>query len=389
LCSIFVCVLITMLPAQVKFSGMTQSSIYTWENINENQLVDFYQHFNAKVYAENFSDLYFKTYFRVGRNGDPAEWNEKVHNAYFNWISPCRKLEARLGRQFIYSGVMNGTVDALVLKAKPVENSQIQLVAGMDAPFDRALELLKWDEGNVLGASGSYGLSDAAKLKLSYYQKSRSSEVFWQLAGGSLSGNLFKSLYYQAEYDHNLKTSEFQAMRFRLNYIMNKWMFFAEYNSQKPRIYEDSFFQIFEQTAFNQVRSGITYQLGKYNIGLQDVYTAYEESESANQVHLTASGSFGMIGLLYQSGYAGENTGVYGSVHYNLMKALLLRVTSSYYRYERQTTAISEDATAFSASLAYKFSPMLQVKAEVQERINSYYNNDVRGLFRLQYAFNN
>ena len=50
--------------AQVKFSGMTQSSIYAWENSDENQLVDYYQHVNARVSLESYRDLYLKTYFR-------------------------------------------------------------------------------------------------------------------------------------------------------------------------------------------------------------------------------------------------------------------------------------------------------------------------------------
>jgi hypothetical protein len=178
-------------------------------------------------------------------------------------------------------------------------------------------------------------------------------------------------------------------MRFRLNYLLTKWNLFAEYNSQRPKIYEDSFFQIFEQTAFNQIRAGGGYQIGNYNIGLHDVYTMYEENESTNQIHATVSGTYGMIGLLYQSGYGGDNTGVYGAIRYSVLNNLILHVRSSYYQYERQTTAISEDATAVSGGITYKLSSSWQVKAEVQERINSYYNNDVRGLFRIRYAFNN
>lgn len=375
--------------AQVKFSGMTQSSVYIWENIDETQLVDYYQHVNARVSLESYRDLYLKTYFQFGRTGDPAEWNEKVYNAYLNFLSPCRKWDARIGRQFVYSGVMNGTVDGFLLNIRPVKNATLKLLAGMDAPMDRSLELTQWDDGNVLGAFASYGVSDAFNVKASYYQKSKSSEVYWQVAGGSLSGKVINNLFYQAHYEHNLKTSAYQAMRYRFNYLGNKWMVFAEFNSQKPRIYEDSFFQIFEQTAFNQVRSGINYQLGNYNIGLQDVYTMYDEDELNNQVHATVSGTYGTIGVLYQSGYAGDNTGVYGSIRYNLLKNLLLQVRSSYYQYERQTTAISEDATAISGGLTYKLSPSWQVKAEVQERINSYFDNDLRGLFRIRYAFNN
>lgn len=381
-------VLLYSLSAQVNFSGMTQSSIYVWENADENQLIDYYQHVNTRLSLDSYRDLYFKTYFRLGRNGDPAEWNEKVYNAYFNFLSPCRKWDARIGRQFVYNGVMNGTVDGLLLNIHPVANMTLKILAGMDAPFDRTLELTTWDDGNILGAYGSYGISDALNMKLSYVQKSRSSDVYWQLAGGSFSGKVVNSLFYQAHYEHNLKTSTYQTMRFRLNYINNKWMLFGEYNSQRPRIYEDSFFQIFEQSAFNQIRSGINYQLGNYSIGLQDVYTIYEEDESTNQIHAIINGTYGTIGVLYQSGYGGDNTGIYGAIRYNILKNLLLFVHSSYYQYERQTTAISEDATSFSGGLTYKLSPSWQIKAEVQERINSFYDNDVRGLFRIRYAFN-
>ncbi len=177
-------------------------------------------------------------------------------------------------------------------------------------------------------------------------------------------------------------------MRYRLNYFHTKWNVFAEYNSQRPRIYEDSFFQIFEQTAFNQIRSGIGYQVGNYTVGLHDIYTMYEEDESTNQIHATVSGAYGMIGVLYQNGYGGDNTGVYGAIRYSLLKNLILHLRSSYYQYERQTTAISEDATAISGGFTYKVSTSWQLKAEIQERINSYYKNDVRGLFRIHYAFN-
>ncbi|MEJ2545953.1 MAG: hypothetical protein P8Y99_17970, partial [Calditrichaceae bacterium] len=312
-----------------------------------------------------------------------------IYNAYLNFLSPCRKWDARIGRQFVYSGVMNGTVDGISLNIRPIDKIALKILAGMEAPIDRSLELTQWDDGNVIGAFGSYKVAEAFNVSASYVQKTRSEEMYWQLAGGSLSGKVLNNLFYQAQYEHNLKTSQYQTMRFRLNYLLTKWNLFAEYNSQRPKIYEDSIFQIFEQTAFNQIRAGGGYQIGNYNIGLHDVYTMYEEDESTNQIHATVSGTYGMIGLLYQSGYGGDNTGVYGAIRYSVLNNLILHVRSSYYQYERQTTAISEDATAISGGITYKLSSSWQVKAEVQERINSYYNNDVRGLFRIRYAFNN
>jgi len=130
-----------LLTAQVKFSGMTQSSIYTWENFDEAQLIDYYQHINARVSLESYRDLYVKTYFRFGRTGDPAEWNERVYNAYLNFLSPCRKWDARLGRQFVYSGVMNGTVDGIMLNMRPIKHLLVKLLAGMERLWTGRLSL--------------------------------------------------------------------------------------------------------------------------------------------------------------------------------------------------------------------------------------------------------
>ncbi len=181
--------------AQVKFSGMTQSSIYAWENSDETQLIDYYQHVNARISLESYRDLYLKTYFRFGRTGDPAEWNERVYNAYLNFLSPCRKWDARIGRQFLYSGVMNGTVDGILLNVRPIKKVTLKILAGIEAPMDRALKLTQWDDGHVIGAFGSYKFAETFNVAASYVQKTRSDEMYWQLAGGSFSGKVLNNFY--------------------------------------------------------------------------------------------------------------------------------------------------------------------------------------------------
>ena len=127
--------------------------------------------------------------------------------------------------------------------------------------------------------------------------------------------------------------------------------------------------------------------LDQYQLGLQYVFTNYS-SDQGNQVILTAANSWGLIGLIYQNGYAGDNLGVYGDIRYALLPNLTVKLYSSYYSYERQTTVISEDATSFSAGFEYKPLKNIILSAEAQESMNSYYDNDFRGLFRLNYLLN-
>lgn len=385
---LFVGLLFQQGQAQLKISGTSQTQVYGWENRAENQQWDFYQNFGLRLAPASNPNLYLKTYFRVGRLGDPADWREKIYNASLNWISSNRNYKLRLGRQFVYAGVMNGTVDGLLLNVRPSSKLSLKLLAGMSAPLDRSAGLEKFNDARAIGAYAAYRLSQAMKMDLSYYQTNRSGKLAWQQLGAALSGKLGPNLYYNSVVDYNVLRSDLQGLRLRLTYYVNQWSFSGEFNNQKPRIYEDSFFNIFEIGAYNQVRTAVTYQLGRYLLGLRYSATAYGEGELTNRAELTLSGKPGMIGVLFQNGFSGDNLGLFGELRYELIRNLELRLFSSYYNYEFQTRAISEDATAFSGGFNYRVTPDLMLQAEVQQSLNSYYKNDLRGLFRLNYAFN-
>lgn len=392
MCNALFVVLILSIPlfSQVKYSGSLRSSFYAFETLtdtSEIQQLNYYQGLQLRLAPENNSNIYLSTYLRVAKRGD-EDWEEKVYNLYADWKAANKPVSLRLGRQFVYHGVMNGTVDAILLSGSPYKNWNLKLLGGLAAPTTREFDVLKWDEGNVLGAYVSYRFPWESKFDLSYFQRNRNEETVWQLVGAGLSGKFRENIYYQAQLDHNLNTDEIQGMRYRLNYLYQKWTLSAEYNSQRPRVYEDSYFQIFKLDAYNQFRGGVTYNLKQYQLGIQYLFTSMEYDET-NQVILTAGIPWGMIGVVYQDGFGGKNTGVYGELSYDIIKQVTARVYSSYYSYERQTTVISEDATSFSGGLDYRPFKSLSVQADVQQSINSIYNDDIRGLFRLNYFFNN
>ncbi|MEE9169820.1 MAG: hypothetical protein V3U73_08630 [bacterium] len=387
-----VAILLLTLPAfsavaQIHISGSLHSSLYAWENAAQNQQWDYYQGLRLRVTPEKHANFYVQTNLRVARRGDPSDWEERVYNTYLNWRSTNRRLEFRLGRQFVYYGVINGTVDALQVAARPGKNLNLKFIAGTDAPLDRKFEIQDWDSGNVFGGYLSYRISGDAKLDVSYFQRSRRDDIVWQQLGTALTGKIKPNLYYQGQFDYNLGTSELQGLRSRLTYYRDKWSFSGEFNSQKPRVYEDSYFNIFELEAFNQFRCGITYDAGNYQLGLQNLYTSYEEDNS-DEVILTAGTRWGTVGLVYQNGFAGDNTGLYGEIRYDIVRDLTVKIRSSHYSYERRSVQLSEDATSFSGGLQYRPTRPLLLQAEIQESINSFYDNDVRGLFKVNYSFN-
>jgi len=374
--------------------------MYAWENPAEQKLYDFYQGIQFKIAPANNPDLYLTTYMRFARQGDPRlsgnqayqagedvySWDDRLYNMYLNWTTAQKKLSFRVGRQFVYQGVINGTLDGLMVSGKPTDKLTLKFFGGLQATPTRDFNLLEWDEGNVLGGYLAYQLPAQNKATLSYFQINRNEETVWQLLGASFTGVALQNLYYQAYYDHNLKSEEFQGMRYRLGYYWRQWSFSGEYNSQRPRIYEDSFFRVFSIKAYNQARGAVTYQLNRYQLGFQYIFTDIHYNES-NQYVATIGNPWGLIGLVLQTGDSGENLGAYGDIRYPVMPWLTLKLFGSYYNFERQTTELSEDAVAFSGGVIYRPFDFLSLEGELQQSANSLYDNDLRGLLRLNYFF--
>lgn len=372
------------ITAQVKISGSLQSSLYTFETPAAVQQGSFYQSLRLRVAPQNYSRLYLSSYLRVAKLGNRT-WAEKVYNLYADWKSSNQRFQLRAGRQFLYQGVINGTMDGLLLSANPARNLTVKFFAGLEAPLSREFKAADTDS-NVLGGYLSYRFSGAAKIDFSYFQKKRPEGIVWQIGGAALSGRFRENFYYQAQIDHNLKTEQLQGMRYRLNYLRGPWSLSGEFNFQRPRIYEDSYFRVFQLQAYNQIRGEVSYQLSKVRFGVQYIFTDYE-FDQGNQAVLTIANRWGVVGLVLQEGYAGNNAGVYGQVRYAILPELTVNLYSSYYNFERFATRIDEDATAFSGGFEFRPVDFLSLSAEVQESINSFYSDDFRGLFRINYFF--
>ncbi len=371
---------------QIKFSGQLHSSLNSWETSAQNQQTDFYQGLQLMITPEKYTNLSLSSYLRFARRGDPVDWNNRAYNMFLKWNSNNRRYQIRGGRQFIYSGVINGTIDGLLISIKPINRLHIKMVGGLEATQERDFGIRKWSEGNVLGGYVSYRFLSQTKVEMSYFQKERSEKTVWQLGGFALNGKFKENMYYQATLDYNFKTSEIQGQRYRLSYYKTNWNFMAEYNSQKPRIHEDSYFKIFKIYAYDQVRTGVYYQLKSYQLGILYLFTAFE-SDNNNELQFTIGSDWGIAGFLFQNGFGGDNSGVYGEIRYPISPNITLRLFSSYYNYQRHTLDISENAIAFSGGIEYRPQKQFIVQAELQESKNSYFENDLRGLIRLIYSF--
>ncbi|GAB4341514.1 MAG: hypothetical protein Kow0037_28150 [Calditrichia bacterium] len=387
---------ISLVHAGNRVSGWFQSSAYGFENAAEDQQWDLYETLHLQLTPFAQSNFKIKTLAQYAKRGEPAEWNEKVYNLYADWKLPKTGLKLRVGRQFLFSGVINGTLDAVRLDKKLGDKLTARVVVGTVPGYERKLKVKEWDAGNAIGGYLTYYTPLLNRLELSYFQKARSGETYWQQLGSTLGGDLLSGmLHYYLRFDYNLKSKEYQTLRARLNYYLPRWGFSAEFTSRRPQIYEDSFFNIFDIKPYNQIRTAATYFMGKYELSLQYLFTVYEthdfyilyKDDNDSRIIGSISTPYGVFGLIYQTGMGGDNVGYYAQLQYEVLEGLKAKLYNSYYNYERAYTNISEDALSFSAGLEYRVLRNLDLAGEVQQSSNTYYKNDWRGLFRLTYHF--
>ncbi len=371
--------------AQIRYKLNLRSQLYLWENDAGNRQNDFYQ--NVGLWVKPFSgkQLYFKSFFRLARRGEPQQWEEKVYNAYLDWKSDSRKWQLRLGRQFLFHGVVQGSMDGLQVKMQPLQQWQVLAVVGSAVPVDRSLQLLNFSDNMVSGLFSDYRFSRTLRANVSFFQKARNGKTTWRQAGVTLAGFLRDfSLYYDVQAEFDLLNSTYQELRLLSEYYLQKWTLRLEVSQQRPRIYEDFLYNMFEIEGFSQVRTGVGYQLGAYRLNLDYILTLFEGAKT-NRLIAGVAADWGSLNVLLQDDHGGKNVGVFGQLNKTFFNKMDLYFRSSYYAYERFRTALNEDATALTAGVNYRFFPQLQLGVQVQQMKNRYYNNDLRGLFQLRY----
>ena len=374
--------------AQASANGRIYGAFYASEDTALGKLYDSYLGvlLNSAPIASQ-RDLRVKADMRIARRGEPSEWDERVYSLYADWRSKNRRFDARFGRQFLYRGVMNGTVDGLWLRTRPVKQFEIGVFGGLAAKYGRSLDLNSWDDGGTLGGVTSYRFGPRTRVEASYIQQRSGGATAWHQVGGSAAGNVIDPLLYDVQLDYNIEKKEVQAARLRLMYLISRWTVSAEVNHQKPRIFEDSYFNVFEIVAHNQVRAGLSYRFGRYSVGAAYLHTVYEESETADAVRLSISGPWGTVGTTIQGGYGGERIGAFGEVRYDVHRQVNLFARASHYNYETRNVSVEQDATGFAAGVRYRPARPWMISGEMQQTLNSHFDSDWRALVRAHYAF--
>jgi len=371
------------------FNSYQTQDLYTGEKTS---FLRAYQSFKFDLNQIGTKNLSVHTYFRSTTdflNENSTDPSTKVYNAYIDWKNIKKILDLRLGRQFLYVGVGNGTMDGFRFDFKPKVKVQLTGYIGFQLPEDQWTKVDSWNKSHIFGGELATTYLRDTRFAVSYVQKERDKALEQHFIGVNATHRHCKlDFFSQFYYDLVYKKAQNFTLRGNGSSLWGKLYLSAEYQYRRPSIYSNSIFNVFKQDTYSILRFNGAYQPVK-NFKFSSEYdlTLYE---SGNSTRFRFGFEYAYIGLgMYlRRGYGGESNGVYGKLIYTLNKNFAFSASADYGRYKIDEEQESKD-DVFALASRVEWEPVrnLRLAVELQDVRNKIRSYDLRLQGKASYRF--
>jgi hypothetical protein len=359
------------------------------------------EHLSFHTYPQGFNDF-----------AGPVknEGTVRFYNFYLKYTNLFEMVDLSLGRQAVFAGVGNGTIDGGAASVRLLD-SRLKVLGyygALPSPGQK-FEMIGDQKDNTMFGAQVIGIPvDFARVSLSYMQKNIKPETYWALRKDSLfnpvlteispsaaaeqymSGDVsidynILSAYARSDYDVNQeKLSRIQL--FTRVKVMDLLSLTGEYIHREPLLSYNSIFWVFAYNTISEYELGAEYAVGKdWQVFGKFGSVSYGDDNS-NRITLGGSMKYASASFSWNTGYGGElaafslNAG-YPLFDYKLTPTLIV----GYAHYKLSSNAPITDALSGAVGAVYRPIPALSLDAQVQWIQNKIYSNDVRLFLRGSY----
>jgi len=412
---IFLCMISSEASAQF-FQLRLVSSAYAWQRhdtVSQSSHHLFgYQTAQLSLSKENIS---FHTYMQ-GFNDFSGPLKNKgtlrFYNLYVKYSNFLDMIDVSFGRQMIFAGVGNGTIDGGLLSARFFD-SRLKLIGYYGAlPIANGQLKMADDQAhnNMLGAQVVGSPTSYAKLSLSYMRKLIKPETYWMTRASDSLGAVHSveinpraeseqylssdvsidydivSAYARTDADLNLEKISRVQLFTRVK-VMEPLALTGEYIHREPRLSYNSIFWVFTYSAISEYELGAEYTILKDWQVFGKFGNVSYGNESSNRVTLGGNMKYASASFSWNTGYAGELTALSANAGYPLFDNMLTpTIMAGYASYKLGEDAPQSNALNLGVGAVYRPIPMLSLDMQVQWLRNNVYNNDVRLFLRASYS---
>ncbi len=380
---------------ELKTNITTYFNAYQTQPLDSTEKTSFlraYQSFQFDLNRIGTKNLSVHTYFRSTtdfKHKNSTDPSTKIYNAYIDWKNIKKILDLKLGRQFLYVGVGNGTMDGFRFDLRPKQKVQLTGYVGFQLPEFQWTKIDSWDKSHIFGGEIATTYLRDTRLAASYVRKERGTGPEQHLIGANLT-HRHRTCDFFSQYSYDLVYKRTQNFTFRTDgaAIRGKLYLSAEYQYRRPGILSSSIFSVFKQDTYSSLRFVGAYQPIK-NFKLSSEYdlTLYK-SDNSNRFRLGFEYAYVGVGMYLRRGYGGESNGVYGKLIYTLKKNLAFSASADYGRYKIDEEQESKD-DVFALASRVEWEPIrnLKIALEVQDVRNKIKTYDLRLQGKASYRF--
>ncbi len=372
----------------ISFHGSARNSIYAYES--DKAHTRFFQYLNFAAVSP-CKHLALNSNIRFLTDANQELDNDLRFRAFALNLEAKNLLNNRLnlvfGRQFLHPGTTLGALDGLNARYAFGQKLSLQLYGGVESIGSRAFKVQKLEDATVLG-----GLVQAKKIysstaQLFYLRKADSDAAYWQIAGANLESDLLPWVRLRLQSHYDLENERMHRLLLNASRSWNgKLATFVEFKQQNPQVYANSYFTIFEVKPYSRLRAGADYELLP-GLAVEAQYQHLMlDQEGADRLLLSLNNDDGSVGLLYESGYTGDQISAFFNYGYEVLPKLIASLYVDYSRYRTETVYEYDDQLANAARLGYTLGRW-NVIAEYQWLTNRFTESDARFLNHITYRW--
>lgn len=312
-------------------------------------------------------------------------------------------VDLRAGRQHVFAGVGNGTIDGARLDLRR---------AGVDlALYGGALDPVAASDVGSLSAAHMVGArlrtSRLAGIDLAVSAVDRERDpVAWAAAGrysgfvgqpspvhrrlvGAEAHRAFGRHWLRGRVDYDLLDGGVRRAEAGARCGLSSALAVsADLRRREPSVYEGSFFGVFPGQPYDEVDLGLHWQASpSLSLSLNAATVLYDGDDSQR---LSLGAAFGRgLALSYarSQGFAGSSDGLSGTLLWPVGRRLVVRGELGLSAYERFAADDREDLVTAVAGLTWRATRTLSVDGQLQGLRNPSYDSDLRLLVRGSWRF--
>jgi hypothetical protein len=360
------------------------------------------EHLSFHTYLQGFNDF----------SGPLAnEGTIRFYNFYLKYTNLFDKVDLGLGRQFVYAGVGNGTIDGGVATIRLLD-SQLKILGyyGTLPSPKQKLEMIGDQNNNNMFGGQVIGIpNEYLRFSLSYMHENQEPDAYWAKRAYDSTYNVhdveitptasaqeFASMDVNVDYniisayargDYNINLDKLSRIQLFTRVKVNEPLSLTgEYTHRDPQLSYNSIFWVFAYNTISEYEVGAEYALckdwqvfGKYGS------VSYGDDKS-NRVTIGSSTKYSSASLSWNTGYGGDLAALSFNAGYPLMdNKVTPTIMLGYAHYKLSSDAQMTDALSAAVGAVYRPVPVFSLDMQIQWIQNKINSNDVRLYLRGSY----